>query len=133
LGGPSGGGDHVSAPKGFDLRTGAAQRSVPLPEPNAFCNDIAVDASGAVYVTDSAGPNVLRLPAGASTFEVFASNQQFLPPNAESAGLDGIAFGGDGNLYVTTYAAGGLFRIEVDRGRVPEPSTPESTTDIVLL
>jgi hypothetical protein len=117
LGGPSGGGDHVSALKGFDLRTGAAQRSVPLPEPNAFCNDIAVDASGAVYVTDSAGPNVLRLPAGASTFEVFASNQQFLPPNAESAGLDGIAFGGDGNLYVTTYAAGGLFRIDVDRGR----------------
>jgi hypothetical protein len=44
LGGPSGGGDHVSALKGFDLRTGAAQRSVPLPEPNAFCNDIAVDA-----------------------------------------------------------------------------------------
>jgi len=117
LGGPSGGGDHVSTLKGFDLRTGAAQRSVPLPEPNAFCNDIAVDASGAVYVTDSAGPNVLRLPAGASTFEVFASNQQFLPPNAESAGLDGIAFGGDGNLYVTTYAAGGLFRIDVDRGR----------------
>src|SRR5438445_3422205 len=34
-----------------------------------------------------------------------------------SAGLDGIAFGGDGNLYVTTYAAGGLFRIDVDRGR----------------
>jgi hypothetical protein len=117
LGGPSGGRDHGSALKGFDLRTGAAQRNVPLPGPNAFCNDIAVDASGAVYVTDSAGPNVLRLPAGASTFEVFASNPQFLPPKAESAGLDGIAFGGDGNLYVTTYAAGGLFRIDVDRGR----------------
>src|SRR6266404_5610408 len=59
-----------------DLPTGAAKRNVPLPGPNAFCNDIAVDASGAVYVTDSAGPNVLRLPAGASTFEVFASNPQ---------------------------------------------------------
>jgi hypothetical protein len=43
-------------------------------------------------------------------FEVFASNPQFLPPKAGSAGLDGIAFAGDGNLYVTTYAAGGLFR-----------------------
>src|SRR6266436_3301933 len=100
-----------------NLRTGSPKLSVPLPGPNAFCNDIAVDARGAVYVTDSAAPNVLRLPARASTFEVFASSPQFLPPKAGSAGLDGIAFGGDGNLYVTTYAVGGLFRIEVDHGR----------------
>jgi hypothetical protein len=117
LGGPSGGHDRGSALKGFDLRTGTPRLSVPLPGPNAFCNDIAVDARGAIYVTDSAAPNVLRLPARASTFEVFASSPQFLPPKAGSAGLDGIAFGGDGNLYVTTYAAGGLFRIEVDHGR----------------
>jgi sugar lactone lactonase YvrE len=116
LGGASSGRDHGSALKGFDLRTGAAKRSVPLPGPHAFCNDIAVDASGAVYVTDSAGPNVLRLSARASTFEIFASSPQFLPPQAGSAGLDGIAFGGDSNLYVTTYAAGGLFRIDVARG-----------------
>jgi len=68
-------------------------------------------------VTDSAGPNVLRLPEGATTFEVFASNPEFLPPKEGSAGLDGIAFGGDGNLYVTTYTAGGLFRIDVLGGR----------------
>jgi hypothetical protein len=117
LGGVSSGRDHGSALKGFDLRTGSAKRSVPLPGPHAFCNDIAVDASGVVYVTDSAGPNVLRLPVGASTFETFASSPQFLPPQAGAAGLDGIAFGGDGNLYVTTYAAGGLFRIDVARRR----------------
>src|SRR5712664_1435601 len=70
-------------------------------------------STGLEFTSSTCAP----LPAGASTFEVFASNQQFLPPNAESAGLDGIAFGGDGNLYVTTYAAGGLFRIDVDRGR----------------
>ena len=117
LGGPSGGRDRGSALKGFDLRTGTSRRSVPLPGAHAFCNDIAVDASGAVYVTDSASPNVLRLAAGASTFEVFTSNPQFLPPQAGGAGLDGIAFGGDGNLYVTTYAAGGLFRIDVEKGK----------------
>src|SRR6266403_3295473 len=89
LGGPSGGRDHGSALKGFDLPTGAARRNVPLPGPNAFCNDIAVDATGAVYVTDSAGPNVLRLPAGASTFEVFASNPQFLPPKEGAPGSMG--------------------------------------------
>jgi sugar lactone lactonase YvrE len=116
LGGPSGSGDRRSALKGFDLRTGAAKRSVPLPGAHAFCNDIAVDARGAIYVTDSAGPNILRLPAGAATFEVFASSPQFSPPEG-GIGLDGIAFGRDGNVYVTTYTAGGLFRVDVKRGR----------------
>src|SRR5260370_11159532 len=117
LGGPSTGADQGAALKAFNLRTGAAKRSVPLPEPHSFCNDIAVDAGGAVYVTDSATPTVLRLTAGASRFEVFATNPQFAPPQPNSAGLDGIAFGGDGALYVTTYAAGGLFRIAVENGR----------------
>src|SRR5260370_4085617 len=117
LGGPSMGADQGAALKAFDLRTGAAERSVRLPEPHSFCNDIAVDAGGAVYVTDSATTNVLRLTAGASRFEVFATNPQFAPPPPNSAGLDGIAFGGDGALYVTTYAAGGFFRIEVENGR----------------
>ena len=116
LGGPSSGGDSGSALKGFDLATGAAKRSVPLPGAHAFCNDIAVDSTGAVYVTDSAGPSILRLPAGASAFEVFASSPQFAPPPG-GFGLDGIAFGSDGNVYVTTYTAGGLFRVEVKGGR----------------
>jgi hypothetical protein len=116
VGGPSGSGDSRSALKGFDLGTGAAKRSVPLPGAHAFCNDIAVDARGAIYVTDSAGPNILRLPAGASTFEVFATSPQFSPPE-RGVGLDGIAFGRDGNVYVTTYTAGGLFRVDVKKGR----------------
>ena len=117
LGGTAEGRDRGAALKAFDLRTGAAKRSVPLLEPHSFCNDIAVDAGGAVYVTDSANPIVLRLPAGASGFEVFATDPQFAPPQPNSSGLDGIAFGGDGTLYVTTYAAGGFFRIAVEKGR----------------
>jgi sugar lactone lactonase YvrE len=117
LGGPSGGDERGAALMAFDLRSGAARRSVPLPEPHSFCNDIAVDADGAVYATDSANPTVLRLPVGASSFEVFATDPQFAPPQPNSAGLDGIAFGDDGALYVTTYAAGGFFRIAVEKGR----------------
>ncbi len=112
------GGDHISALKGFDLKTGVPKRSVPLLGAHPFCNDIAIDANGALYVTDSASPNVLRLRAGASAFEKFASSPQFLPPPSGGAGLDGIAFGSDGNLYVTTYAVGALFRIDLERGRV---------------
>jgi sugar lactone lactonase YvrE len=117
VGGPSGGHDLGAALKAFDLRTGAAKRSIPLPGPHSFCNDIAVGASGAVYVTDSANPTVLRLRAGGARFEVFAADPQFAPPQPNTAGLDGIAFGGDGALYVTTYAAGGFFRIAVDNGQ----------------
>src|SRR6266436_8854004 len=40
LGGAANGGDHGSALKGFDLRTGAATRSIPMPGPQAFCDDI---------------------------------------------------------------------------------------------
>jgi hypothetical protein len=115
LSGPSRGADSGRALKGFDLATGAAKRSFPLPGDHAFCNDIAVDSSGAVYVTDSAGSSILRLPTGASAFEVFASSPQFAPPQG-GFGLDGIAFGSDGNVYVTTYTAGGLFRVEVKGG-----------------
>jgi hypothetical protein len=117
LGGPATRRDTGSALKGFDLKTGVGKHSVSLPGSNAFCNDITVDSNGSVYVTDSANPTVLRLSPGATRLEAFASNQHFLPPRGGAAGLDGIAFGSDGNLYVTTYVAGDLFRIDIERGR----------------
>jgi hypothetical protein len=117
LGAPATGSDTGSALKAFDLRTGIGKRSVSLPGAHAFCNDIAVDTKGSIYVTDSANPTILKLAPGATSFEVFARDPAFSPPQSDSAGLDGIAFGSDGNLYVTTYAAGGLFRVEVRAGR----------------
>src|SRR6267142_6098502 len=117
LGGPATGSDTGSTLKAFDLRTGNGKRSVSLPGTHAFCNDIAVDAKGSIYVTDSANPTILKLSPGATTFEVFAQDSAFSAPQSGGAGLDGIAFGGDGNLYVTTYAAGGIFRVEVKEGR----------------
>jgi len=75
-----------------------------------------VDGKGSVYVTDSANPTILKLSAGATTFEVFAQDSAFSPPQG-GPGLDGIAFGSDGNLYVTTYTAGELLRVEVKDGK----------------
>jgi hypothetical protein len=117
LGAPATGSDTGSALKAFDLRTGIGKRSVSLPGTHAFCNDIAEDAKGSLYVTDSANPTILKLSPGAATFEVFAQDSAFSAPQSGAAGLDGIAFGSDGNLYVTNYAAGGLFRVEVNAGR----------------
>jgi sugar lactone lactonase YvrE len=115
LGGPATGSDTGSALKGFDLNTGDAKHSFSLPGSHAFCNDITVDAKGSVYITDSANPTILKLSAGATTFDVFAQDSAFSPPQG-GAGLDGIAFGTDGNLYVTTYTAGELLRVEVKDG-----------------
>jgi len=116
LGGSLAGSDTRSALKGFDLNTGDAKHSFSLPGSHAFCNDITVDGKGSVYVTDSANPTILKLSAGATTFDVFAQDAAFSPPQG-GAGLDGIAFGSDGNLYVTTYTAGELLRVEVKDGR----------------
>ena len=117
LGGSAAGSDTWSALKSFDLNTGDAKHSFSLHGSHAFCNDITVDAKGSVYVTDSANPTILKLSRSATTFEVFAQDPAFSPPQNGGAGLDGIAFGSDGNLYVTTYAAGELLRVEVKDGR----------------
>jgi streptogramin lyase len=105
LGGPATGNDTGSALKGFDLKTGGGKRSVSLPGSHAFCNDITVDAKGSVYITDSANPTILKLSPGATTFEVFARDSAFSPPQG-GFGLDAFAFGSNGNLYVTTYTVG---------------------------
>lgn len=122
LGGPAAGSDTGSELKGFDLKTGLGKRSVSLPGSHAFCNDITVDAQGSVYITDSAHPTILKLSPHATTFEVFAQDSAFAPPQG-GAGLDGIAFGSDGNLYVTTYTAGELVRVEVKDGRAGHVTT----------
>src|SRR5712675_1756597 len=97
LGAPATGSDTGSALKAFDLKTGNGKRSVSLPGSHAFCNDITVDAKGSVYVTDSANPTILKLSPGATTFEVFARDTVFSPPQ-DGFGLDGIAFGSGGDI-----------------------------------
>ena len=126
LGGPASGSETGSALKGFDLKTGVGKRSVSLPGSHAFCNDITVDSKGSVYVTDSANPTILKLSPGATTFEVFARDSALSPPQSGS-GLDGIAFGSDGNLYVTTYTVGQLIRVGVKDGRAGRVTKLNST------
>ncbi len=69
---------------------------------HAFCNDITVDAKGSVYVTDSANPTILKLSACTTTFEVFAQDSAFRPPQAVVLGSMVLRSGSDGTLYVTT-------------------------------
>jgi sugar lactone lactonase YvrE len=101
--------------KGFDLSTGDGKISVPLPGESNLCNDMTVANDGTVYVTNSLKPQILQLKPGAKALEVWVENKQFQPPSG--IGLDGIAIGGDGNIYVNTFSAGEFFRIEAKDGK----------------
>jgi sugar lactone lactonase YvrE len=102
--------------KTFDLASGALKGSFALEDPKSLCNDVAVGSDGAVYVTDSFTPNVYRLKPGGTALEPWATDPM-LAPAKDGVGLDGIAFGSDGNLYVTTYIPAALFRIAVRDGK----------------
>jgi len=59
---------------------------------------------------------ILRLKPGSTQLEVWLENPAFEQPPQGAPGLDGIAFGGDGNLYVNTFAKGDFFRVDVKDG-----------------
>jgi sugar lactone lactonase YvrE len=102
--------------KGFDLSSGEGKVSAELPGKATLCNDMAVGEDGSLFVTNSLAPQILRLKPGSAQLEVWLENPAFEQPPQGAPGLDGIAFGGDGNLYVNTFAKGDFFRVDVKDG-----------------
>jgi sugar lactone lactonase YvrE len=111
-----GAGAGASELKAFDLKTGEGKLSVPFPGKAALCNDITVGPDGAAYVTNTQAPQILRLAPGAKELEVWFTDPTLQPPPG-AAGLDGLAFGDDGNLYVDRYTPGDLYRVNVKDGK----------------
>ena len=102
---------------GFDLASGEGKISLPFEGTGNICNDMAMGADGSLFVTNSAKPQILRWKPGAKQLEVFVESTNFNQPTEKgSAGLDGIAFGTDGNLYLNTYSNGEFFRVDVKDG-----------------
>lgn len=120
-----------SALEAFDLTTGEAKGSTPLPGGPTLCNDIALGPDGSAYVTDSFNPHILRLKPGGSEFETWASDPRFTPPKG-GAGLDGIAIGSDGAIYVNTFTAGGLFKVAMTDGRAGEVTALQTSRKLTL-
>ena len=112
MGIPSPGDATGSALKGFDLATGLLKSSAPLPGEQPFCNDIALGPDGRVYVADTIVSRVLRLTPDGGTLEVWSDDPR-LKPAGDAPGADGLVFGRDGALYLTTYGGGDLLRIAV--------------------
>ena len=106
--------------KTFDLKTGAPKGSFALADAKSLCNDIVVGSDGTAYVSDSFTPNVYSLKPGGTKLEIWATNPKLAPEGKDGVGLDGIAIGADGNLYVTTFIPGKLFKIAMKDGKAGE-------------
>ncbi len=100
--------------KGFDLATGEGKFSAAFPGKAHVCNDMVIAPDGTMYVTNTGAPQILRLKPGAKELEVWLENDLLVPK--DGAGLDGIALGDDGNLYVNTYGGNEFFRVALKDG-----------------
>ena len=102
-----------TALRGFDLSTGAQKLRWDLPGDNSTCNDFSIGPDKALYVTDTANGKIYKLPAGASSADLFLEH-------AALRGIDGITFL-NGVLYVNNVITNKLYRIPVDSGKAGDP------------
>lgn len=95
--------------KTFSLADGSLQETYAFPADigPAMCNDMTIAANGDVYASEMLGGRIMRLPAGADGWEVFAADEEFTT-------VDGIAFAEDGTLYVNAIQRNSLVRVNVD-------------------
>jgi hypothetical protein len=103
-----------TALRSFDLTTGAPKIRWNLPGDSNVCNDFTVGPDKALYITDTIPGRIFRLPAGASSAELYLEH-------ATLRGVDGITFL-DGVLYVNNVIFNKLYRIPVDAAG--KPGTP---------
>jgi sugar lactone lactonase YvrE len=84
----------TSALRAFDLKTGQLSAVYAFPSDGpAACNDIAIDAHGNVWATETLAGRIFVLRPHANELELFARS-------ADLVGIDGIAIAGDGAIYV---------------------------------
>jgi sugar lactone lactonase YvrE len=88
----------------LDLASGAHKATYPFPAPRSVCNDVTVAPDGALFVADTPNGRILKLAAGAKSLVVFGQDEKL-------KGIDGLAFSGDGTLYVNIVTRGALLRV----------------------
>ena len=103
-----------TALRSFDLTTGAPKIRWNLPGDNNVCNDFTIGPDKALYITDTIPGRIFRLPAGASSAELYLEDRTLF-------GVDGITFL-NGTLYVNNVIFNKLYRIPVDAAG--KPGTP---------
>jgi sugar lactone lactonase YvrE len=93
-----------------------------------FANDVALDAKGNLYVTDSFAPIIFRIGADGKT-AIFVDNPIF--NEGDGFKLNGIAWHKDGYLLVGKYNSGELFRVDLaDPSHIDKVHLPETLKGI---
>jgi sugar lactone lactonase YvrE len=108
----------------YDLTNGERLQFVDLiaiaPEGKHVANDVAVDAAGNAYITDSAAPMLYKVdPEGNAS--VFATGDLF---KGSRGNLNGIVYHPDGYLLIAKPRDGVLLKMPVDK--------PEAVTQVKL-
>lgn len=95
-----------------NLKTGKRVMDVDLAklyEGNHFINDLAMDGSGNLYLTDSFSPVIYKVDA-AGKGSVFAESEMF---KSIDIGLNGIAFNAEGYLVVVNNSNGSILKVDL--------------------
>lgn len=101
----------------FNLTTRTLERRVDLddllPGVNHFANDLALDPSGKVYVTDSFAPVIYQVDSNGQPSILVRDDVRFSSPGF---GLNGIVYHPNGYLIVANAGAGKLFKVDLANG-----------------
>jgi sugar lactone lactonase YvrE len=91
--------------RALDLSSGKVKKSYAMPA-GSFCNDIATSKNDTVYVTDTHGGRIMRLSEGKGSLQTWFKDKDLV-------GVDGIALGKDGALYLTNVQSNELLKLDV--------------------
>jgi hypothetical protein len=89
----------------FDLKTGAQKAVYPFPPPASVCNDVTVGPDGSAYASDTTNGRIFRLAKDATQLELYGQDPSLV-------GIDGLAFSGDGILYVNNVRTNEILRVD---------------------
>ncbi|RJE76075.1 hypothetical protein BGP78_13760 [Pseudoalteromonas sp. MSK9-3] len=98
----------------IDVETKSVIRTWIMPN-KGFCNDIALDGEGGVYITDSLEDTIHHIESPKSALLAFAQSPLFSPGQLGPAG---ISLTNSGNLIVGLYSAGHLLEVSSDGNSV---------------
>lgn len=110
----------------IDLATGEVKRVVPVVRKEGdkyshVLGDLALGPDGTVYLPDSGGPMVWRLPPGGTVLEIVVQSAEFMS-------LQGIAVARDGSALFLADHANGLLRVDLGSLVVSPLEAPANTT-----
>lgn len=107
---------YASTLRRYDLETGAKKAELALANAGGVCNDVAADAEGNIYVTDSFF-GIERLPAGAAALEIWKNDALFTAGQGQFA-IDGIVVDGE-DVFVNNLTTGALVRVPIGANGAP--------------